>query len=404
MADFSGLTFILSIILLTSYLGIRFPSISKILFVALFIRIFFLLLGNYVVDLPDSTADSVSFETAAWRLGQQGFFNVINQFTGPGARFITWVIAIPYSLFGHSILLAKSISLFFGMGSVFMGWFVAKKIWNETIAIKVGWTIALFPSLILYSVIVMREAYMVFFLLIGLYGSVVWVKNQSFKSIIIAMIGFTAATFFHGGMFVGGLLFLVIVALSTLKRFFKSLTNYRINLKILIFLSLLVISFSFYVSNKINIPYLGTFENSTDLQNLLRKTDVATRGDASWPEWTKISNPIEILYKGPVRSVYMIFSPFPWDVKKIKHLIGMFDAFIYIYLTILILKNIKVIWKDPILRIFFLILLSYIFVHGIGVGNFGTGIRHRSKFVVIFILLAAPLLKKFIFFKKKVRT
>ena len=89
----------------------------------------------------------------------------------------------------------------------------------------------------------------------------------------------------------------------------------------------------------------------------------------------------------------MIFSPFPWDVKKIKHLIGMFDAFIYIYLTILILKNIKVIWKDPILRIFFLILLSYIFVHGIGVGNFGTGIRHRSKFVVIFILLAAPLLK-----------
>ena len=38
------------------------------------------------------------------------------------------------------------------MGSVFMGWFVAKKIWNETIAIKVGWTIALFPSLILYSV------------------------------------------------------------------------------------------------------------------------------------------------------------------------------------------------------------------------------------------------------------
>ena len=47
-------------------------------------------------------------------------------------------------------------------------------------------------------------------------------------------------------------------------------------------------------------------------------------------------------------------------------------------------------------------LLCYIFVFGIGVGNFGTGIRHRSKFAVIFILLAAPLLKSFVFSKKKV--
>ena len=48
----------------------------------------------------------------------------------------------------------------------------------------------------------------------------------------------------------------------------------------------------------------------------------------------------------------------------------------------------------------FINITSLHFVHGIGVGNFGTGIRHRSKFAVIFILLAAPLLKKIIFKKK----
>ena len=82
----------------------------------------------------------------------------------------------------------------------------------------------------------------------------------------------------------------------------------------------------------------------------------------------------------------------------------MFDALLYMYLTFLILKNLKVIWKDPALRIILILLLSYIFVFGIGVGNFGTGIRHRSKFAVLFILLAAPFLKKFIFFKNIVRT
>ena len=149
------------------------------------------------------------------------------------------------------------------------------------------------------------------------------------------------------------------------------------------------------------MPYLGTFEQSTNINNLQNRTDVATRGIASWPEWTTINSPLEMIYKAPVRSVYLAYAPFPWDVKKIRHLIGMLDGILYMYLSFLILFNIKLIWKDPIMRIFFIILLAYIFVFGIGVGNFGTGIRHRSKFVVIFILLAAPFLKNFVFKKTK---
>ena len=81
-------------------------------------------------------------------------------------------------------------------------------------------------------------------------------------------------------------------------------------------------------------------------------------------------------------------------------MVGLLDSFIYIYLTFLIFQNRKNIWKEPVLRIFLIILISYIIVFGIGVGNFGTGIRHRSKFAVLFILLAAPFLKKIIFKKK----
>ena len=135
------------------------------------------------------------------------------------------------------------------------------------------------------------------------------------------------------------------------------------------------------------------------LEILSTKTSQATAGEASWPKWTIAKSPIELVYKVPIRSIYFVFSPFPWNVKKTQHLIGMFDAFLYIYLTILILLNIKLIWKDPCLRIILILLLSYLFVFGIGVGNFGTGIRHRSKFVVMFILLAAPLLKKIVFKK-----
>ena len=36
------------------------------------------------------------------------------------------MIAIPYSLFGRSLLMAQSLSLLFGLGAVFLGWLLAK--------------------------------------------------------------------------------------------------------------------------------------------------------------------------------------------------------------------------------------------------------------------------------------
>ena len=50
--------------------------------------------------------------------------------------------------------------------------------------------------------------------------------------------------------------------------------------------------------------------------NLLYRTQNATRGDAAWPEWTKISYSIELIYKSPIRAAYVVFAPFPGCKKK----------------------------------------------------------------------------------------
>ena len=148
-----------------------------------------------------------------------------------------------------------------------------------------------------------------------------------------------------------------------------------------------------FLTNKFSVSYLGNFNSLLNFEIYLESTEVATRGNASWPEWTKIDSYSEVIYKAPLRSLYFVFSPFPWDVKETKHLIGMFDSFFYIYFVYLIICNIKNVWRDRGLRVILFILLAYLFVFGFGVGNFGTGIRHRSKFVIIFIILAAPLIK-----------
>lgn len=399
MDNLLGFTSIALVSLLTYFLTIRHPGIRNILFVALILRILFLLIDHYIFPLPGSTADAESFEGFASYLSEDGFFNLINNFSGPDPYFISYFIAIPFSLFGQSLLMAQSISLLFGIGSIFLVWLLAKKLWNVQIANKVGWVATLFPTLVLFSVIVLREVYVCFFLLLALHGVVGWVKTDKLKFIILASLGFIGATFFHGGMFVGLIIFLIIVGLLNLKKLLKLLINLRTKIKFVIFLGFFLIISGIFVSNKIYVPYLGTFEKGTNLEFLSIKTSQSTAGEASWPKWTVAKSPIELIYKGPIRSIYFMFSPFPWDVKKTQHLIGMFDAFLYMYLTVLILLNIKLIWKDPCLRIILILLLVYIFVFGIGVGNFGTGIRHRSKFALIFILLAGPLLKKIVFKK-----
>ena len=200
---------------------------------------------------------------------------------------------------------------------------------------------------------------------------------------------------------VGALVFMGLVGIKSIVKFFRSSINLKINYKSLIISLVFITVIQAYLLNKFSVPYFGYFKNATEIGNIQNRTEIATRGTASWPEWTTINSPNEIFYKGPLRSLYLVFAPFPWDVNKLRHLIGMLDGLLYMYLSYLVLRNIKVILNHPILRIFLLLFLAYVFVFGIGVGNFGTGIRHRSKFVVILILLAAPFLKKFVFFKKK---
>ena len=151
MFDLLGFTSISIITLITYILALKHPQIFKILMTALIVRIIFIILGNYFITLPDSTADANSLEGEAWTISQNGFFNLKDYYHGPDPRFISWFIAIPYSLFGRSIIMAQSISMLFGVGCVFLGWKLALKIWDRNIAQKVAWTIALFPSLILYS-------------------------------------------------------------------------------------------------------------------------------------------------------------------------------------------------------------------------------------------------------------
>ena len=399
MEDLVGLTFIILVSLIIIIVGLKWPVVSRIIYVALFVRILFILIGHYIIPLPDSTKDAAGLEQLAWSYGQNGFNSAISLFPGINSFFYSWFIGVLYSLFGRSILLAQSIGLFFGVISVFLAWFISEKIWDSKTAIKVGWTVALFPSLILYSVLTLREVYQGFFLLVAFIGIFYWVKKDSNKYVLLAMAGFIGATFFHGSLILGGVFFLLIIILINIKKLFNSIINSRLNISAFLITILAVSVLQFFFLNKIYIPKIGYFKD-LNLGFVLSELSARMIGEASYGEWAKINSQLELIYKVPIRVIYFLFSPFPWDVTKAAHIIGMMDGLLYLMIFYLIFRNLNIIWKDPFLRITLMILTIYLILFGLGVGNFGSGLRHRSKFVFEMILLIGPLIPTLVFKKK----
>lgn len=396
IADFLGIMALLFVALCVLFFTYRWPAVTKYLWLAFIVRAAAALVHYYVMPLPDSTADALKFEGFAWEWAQGGFGYVWTNFTGPSPYFISWIIALFYSVTERSMLLAQSLSVFMGTGTVLLGWLLIRELWGERAAVKAVWVLIFFPTLVLYSAITMREAYISFFLVLGMFGVVRWARSGSLRSILLAIFGFVGAYYFHGGMIIGLLIFLIIVLWRTLKRVFVGLISLRLQVSAIAIVLLTLVPVGGFITGSISFDYIGNFSQASNLKKLVLKIKENTQSTAgaAYPQWTVPDTPIELLYKGPIRIAYFQFSPFPWDVKGTFHLVGFFDSLLYLTLFFLLWRNRKAIWADPAARLLLIILLAYLFIFGLYVSNFGTSIRHRAKFVLIIIALVAPILPR----------
>ena len=192
--------------------------------------------------------------------------------------------------------MAQSISLFFGINCVYLAYKVSKTLWGKDVALRVGWIVALFPSLVLYSVLIMREVYICFFILLALSGIIDWLKDYNFKSFIIVCLAFIAATHFHAAMILINTIFNYCNFLN-MKKFLIKIINLKLNINTLVILFLSLLVLGFFLNNKISLPKIGYILEAGDIGILMTKMGASTRGVASYPEWLKVTTPGEIIYK-----------------------------------------------------------------------------------------------------------
>ena len=383
---------------------IRWPLLKNIIWIGALLRILAALIHFFIFQLPDGKIDAVKFENYTWSFSQMPFNDYILSFkTNTLALTFTWVLSLIYRLFGRSPLLLQCISIFFGVLCILLVYKLSFLLSNnEKKAKQSAWILAVFPTVILYNSLILREVFVMFFLLLAFIYFAKWYISKNVNYGILTLVCFIPLYYLHSALILGGVTFFAIFFIESIG-FFK--VRYRQNKfsiihAILLSFTPLITLYLFTILPGIKIPYLGKFDDIFTFSRILFQTKVTSLGGSVYPDWLSPKSPLDFFLLIIPRLGYLLFSPFIWDLRAINHLLGFVDGLLYLFVFYWIAKGILFEKHKQIITRILIILIPLLVVYSWGVGNFGTALRHRVKFIPVFIAISTIYVPKIALTKK----
>jgi len=389
-SDLWGILFFLTFFMLLVFIGIKSHDkhFLNILLFAFFIRVFLSVLHTYGLWLPDSDADALFFERQGWLLSHN--FSIHTFLDLQIRELYINMIAFVYFFINRVPLAIRLINAFIGSLIVANIYYITKKLYEDCrIAYIAALIAALFPTLILYSVITLREVLAIFFISLSTLFFIKLINKKSYSSFFWSLIFFLISIFLHGAM----VLLLPIYIIFYFIYFFEEKRR-RVFIGVIAILLLLVFLRGYPILFR-KLPGISILSN---WNYLTQRISNASRGGAAYLENFSVNSIFDVVWGTPIRMIYFLFSPFPWMFHKLIDLFGFLDSVCYILLVIFGLSGIKKLWREK-RKIAILFLLSFLFFWiGLswGTSNYGTAIRHRTFLVWILIPVAAYGIKMFL--------
>ena len=363
-------------------------SLGVILLVGLAIRVIFLIVNLEFTTLPQGGADAVGFERKAWAAAEQGR-DELGYYLQSSSEFIVLVGSYVYGVTGRAPYVLGLMMVTLGLGVIYLSHRAALELWgNGRVALMVAWGAALFPQLVLHSVLFLREIPVSFCLAGATLSAIRFVKRGDLVQVVWFSCWVAVGALFHSGVIFAIPALLVGMLLARPRGARARFKFYLVNA-----FGALVLASVIYVANQTGFG-LGKFGGSLDdaLEQFEQQEMRGTLGGAAYPEWMRVRGGASDAWKIPVRFVTFLFSPLiPFMVRSGGHLLGVVDAALYLYLFWLLYRHWGAIRRNRPVVVLLVVLLALCLVYALGVSNFGTAIRHRAKMSPILLILAAGL-------------
>ena len=347
-------------------------TLFMILVGGLMLRMAALYYDRTVAWLPFNTTDAQRFHELSVETANALPDVLLEHFTG----FYSQVLGVIYYIFGPYQFWGHFLNISFVM-------LAATKLLDIADLMKLTltnkkimsfiWMFAPIPFLMSYALL--REGSMYYFVVLSIYYFLKWTKDYRLFNIVMAVLSVYIGSKYHEG--------LIAVAVPYLYAFiFYDRQKNKIKM------------------NGLNIACLTTafilflaFIGSEAGQEYIEKTNAETGGGSAYLTNLKVETPIEFLFAGPIKAVFLVYSPMPWLVRNPMDIITLLlDSSLWIYTTYLFVKNYKII--DSRYKLLMLCIILGGFVYGMGTLNTGTAIRHRNKLMAFTLVLMMAIKNK----------
>lgn len=347
-----------------------------------FFRLFLMIWSNFyshIFMLPNSGADEYTF-----------YYNAMSAIVkGADVKGYALIFTHISKVFGLSKLFGQYINVIISIFSIYVLFLIMKKIdisyKYKKLAILI---VALIPNYAIISSLLLRESMLIACLAISLYFFVKWWYSRGIINPILSILFTLFATMLHSGVVVFSLGLAVIFIVSEVVR------NRR-EIFLLRFRSIFLVCLVFVVGIVIIIgpgaKYLNYFSNITSTEDVINKSAAYIDGESAYNANIVEDNSLKgLIVNSPMRMLYFILSPMPWDWRGINDAIAfVFSGLFYAYTIIVSFRAIRDINnknRSLILSLFIIAFLTMC-MFGWGVSNAGTALRHRDKFIILYALM-----------------
>jgi hypothetical protein len=351
-----------------------------LIFIFFCLRIFLLYLDYYgkdIVNVLHSGGDSERFYD--WGLIISKDLSIMKEISY--TRY-TDFLGILYWVIGDQRFFSQFINVILGMWSIFVFYKIldlfklqdSKKLFFLALY-------GFYPQNIIFSSILLREALIQLTFIYSLLFFIKWLMLNNRINIFKTLFFVLLSSLFHSGMIISLLVYAFMFLFIDVKKYRFNYSLKKIALLVLFccFGLALIVYNSSILTGKFAVLLIEDNSGLIDNYQSMRGEE----GGATYLRNYQINSVIDLIILLPLRLIYFIFSPMPYDVRGVGDLGAiLLDSSFYYFLIYTIVRSRKIISRNVFRifpKIFFIIFLIVSLGFAIGTENSGTAIRHRAK-------------------------
>ena len=386
---------ILGVFLLLPLLVVTRGRFQVIVLTAYLVRVGLSLAHTFVYPLPDSQEDALRFEMVAWRFAVDG---ECWDDARTGSYMYSWVASCIYRVVGRSPLALQMLNSFAGAMIVLLSMKTVRIVRpGERVDLSVGWFLAFYPSLVLYSAITMREVAITLPLGLAVYFLLKWDRSTRYRYAVCSLLSVLLSQLSHAGMISATVAIGTLILYRSFFVHWRRLGNIRFGFAdvaaavgSLVVIGLGIGVISMMTSGGHGLEKLGLIAQDEVVSGIAELQERAARGRAAYLVGSEASSALQIALQLPLRVLFFVGSPFIWQVNRLADVMVFLDGvFLSLLMAALVVQVRRGAWRVRNYLMLLIVLGAIVMAFAIATSNYGAAFRHRAKLVPTAIILYA---------------